>query len=313
LADHRSRVVVGAAASHSTLMNTNWAQVEGKPEAEAFRAALSGARDAVAAARPDVAVVVGSNHFRGLWLDLLPAFTLGVGDVIGSGEAGTPGGPLPGQPALGRHLLDELIVNGFDPAFSARLQIDHGITHAMQYLLAGLDLPVVPVIVNTFAAPLPTLRRCRAFGEALGRAIATAPGGLRVAVVASGGLSHALPWPADWAAPTTDDEAYMAEAWLEGRGRWADYDARRREIVLAAPPRINEDWDREVLAAWDAGRTAELVARYEGRVTAVAGNGGNEVRPWLIAAAACDDRPGETLCYSPMPEWLTGMGVGIIR
>ena len=307
-----AEIVVGAAASHSTLMNTHWEQVADNAGALAFRDACAEARDLIAAAKPEVAVVVGSNHFRGLWLDLLPTFTVGVGEVVGSGESGTPGGPLQSHPELGRHLVNELVVNGFDPAFSARLQIDHGITHAIQYLV-GLEVPVVPVIVNTFAAPLPTLARCRAFGQALGRAIGTFPGASRVAVLASGGLSHSLPWPADWAAPQTEDEAYMAEAWLDGRGNWASYDQRRRQIILAAEPRLNEVWDREVLDAWASGSMARLVDAYEGRVTVVAGNGGNELRSWLIAAAACGDVRGRTLCYSAMPEWLTGMGIAVIE
>lgn len=307
-----AEILVGAAASHSTLMNTHWDQVADNPRAVAFRDACTEAREVIAKAKPDVAVVVGSNHFRGLWLDLLPTFTIGVGDVVGSGESGTPGGPLKRYPELGRHLVNELVVNGFDPAFSARLQIDHGITHAIQYLL-GLEIPVVPVIVNTFAAPLPTLARCQAFGQALGAAIGTFPGAARVAVVASGGLSHSLPWPADWAAPQTDDEAFMAEAWLDGRGNWASYDQRRRQIILASQPRLNEAWDREVLAHWKAGTMASLVDTYEGRVTEVGGNGGNEVRSWLIAAAACGNQPGRSLCYSAMPEWLTGMGIAVIE
>ena len=43
-----------------------------------------------------------------------------------------------------------------------------------------------------------------------------------------------------------------------------------------------------------------------------AGNGGNEIRGWLVLAAACGDAPGETLAYSAMPEWKTGMGVAVI-
>ncbi len=73
-----SRIVLGVGASHSTLMNTHWDQVVHTERAEAFRDALGTARQRIADARPDVAVVVGSNHFRGFWLDLIPSFTMGV-------------------------------------------------------------------------------------------------------------------------------------------------------------------------------------------------------------------------------------------
>ena len=44
-----------------------------------------------------------------------------------------------------------------------------------------------------------------------------------------------------------------------------------------------------------------------------AGNGGQELRTWLLMAAALGFTPGKALAYSPMPEWLTGMGVALIE
>src|SRR5687768_5154152 len=115
-----ARIVLGVAASHSTLMNTHSDQVVHTDRAERFRDALTEARDAVAAARPDVAIVVGSNHFRGFWLDMIPAFTLGVGEVIGAGEAGTPKGPQRTAPAFANALAGALIDAGTEVALSAR-------------------------------------------------------------------------------------------------------------------------------------------------------------------------------------------------
>src|ERR1700743_700492 len=91
-----SEIVFGVGASHSTLMNTHWDQTVHIDRAERFRAALGEARDRLAAARPDTVVLIGSNHFRGFWLDLIPSFTLGVGECVASGESGTPKGPPAG-------------------------------------------------------------------------------------------------------------------------------------------------------------------------------------------------------------------------
>lgn len=306
-----STVVLGVGASHSTLMNTHWEEVEHLDRAERFRDALAEARDLVAGSEPDVAVVVGSNHFRGFWLDLLPAFTLGVGDVIASGESGTPEGPQPVDPPFARHLLESLVADEFDVALSARLQIDHGITHAIQYLLAGLDVSVVPIVVNVFAPPLPTLKRCAAFGDALRRAVEGDGEDKRVVVIGSGGLSHRLPWP-DWTKPETEDDEYLVEAFSAGREHWRDYEVRRREIVRSARADLNPEFDAEVLGLLAEGRFAEIV-RYEGRLAEVAGNGANEVRSWLIMAAACGHARGRTLAYEELPEWLTGMGVAVVE
>jgi 2,3-dihydroxyphenylpropionate 1,2-dioxygenase len=308
-----ARIVLGVGASHSTLMNTHWDQVVHTNRAERFLHALAEARESVAAARPDVAIVVGSNHFRGFWLDMIPAFTLAVGEVIGAGEAGTPKGPQRTLPEFAQALAGELTEGGTEVAISARLQIDHGQTHAIQYLLRDLDVPVVPLVVNVFAAPLPRLDRCMQLGRNIADAVEAIPEDLRVVVIASGGLSHQLPWPADWRDPQGDDEKFLVEAWLNGRGEWERYDKRRREIITAAQPTIFEDFDNAFLADLEAG-TLERYATYSSTdLEKAAGNGGQELRTWLTMASALGFAPGRRLAYSAMPEWLTGMGVAVIE
>ncbi|QUH02039.1 catechol 1,2-dioxygenase [Saccharopolyspora erythraea] len=307
-----ARIVLGVGASHSTLMNTHWDQVVHTDRAERFRDALATARDAVEAARPDIAIIVGSNHFRGFWLDMIPAFTLGVGEVIGAGEAGTPSGPQHSDPAFAQALAEELVERGTEVAISARLQIDHGQTHAIQYLLDGLDVPVVPLVVNVFAAPLPRADRSAELGRNLAAAVEALPEDHRVVVIASGGLSHQLPWPADWRAPEGADEEFLVEAWLNGRGEWERYDARRREIITAAQPVIFPEFDERFLADLERGLLEQYAGMSSDEIGKAAGNGGQELRTWLVMAAALGFAPGRSLAYSPMPEWLTGMGVAVI-
>lgn len=306
-----SRIVLGVAASHSTLMNTHWDATADQEGASRYRDALGHAREAVEAAAPDLVVVVGSNHFRGLWLDLMPAFTLGVGEVIAAGESGTPKGPLSTDPDAAQRIAQHLVDARFDIAFSGKMQVDHGISHAVQYLLPGTDAPVLPLIVNMFAPPLPRLDRCEALGRELAAAVAALAGDRRVAVIASGGLSHALPWP-DWRAPVSEDDAFMVEAFLDGRENWSDYDARRREIIVNAEARLNEDFDHEVLGWLERGELSSLLA-HQDDLADIAGNGAQELRSWLLVAAACGHAPGRALAYSPMREWLTGMGVAVIE
>ena len=311
-----ARIVLGVGASHTTLMNTHWDSLVHVDRAERFRDALGAARARIAQAAPDVVVVVGSNHFRGFVLDLMPAFTIGVGDCIAAGEAGTPSGPQKVDVALARHILGEMSAADFDLAFSAKLQVDHGITHGLQYLLNGLDLPIIPIIVNVFAPPLPSLRRCAAFGRALGAAIASFPEARRVAIVASGGLSHRLPWP-DWRAPEGEDEAYLVEAFVHGRENWREYEAGRRAIVVKAglskgADCISPDFDREFLGHVERGTLDELTGLSSDALHQRAGNGGQEIRSWIIADAALGHKPGHVLAYEEIPEWLTGMAVAVI-
>ena len=307
-----AKIVLGVGASHSTLMNTHWEETTHKAEAERFRDALHLTREKIAEANPDVVLILGSNHFRGFWLDLIPAFTLGVGECISSGESGTPKGPQQVDVDFARHLANELIEGGrFDLAYSARLQIDHGQSHAIQYLLDGIDVPIVPLVVNVFAPPLPTFKRCEEVAKALRDAIASYPADTRVVVIASGGLSHRLPWP-DWRDPHGEDEDFMVQAWLDGRENWSDYDVRRRQIIRAADAAITPEFDDRILDLFASGKASELAEFTTEQIEDEAGNGAQELRTWLMMAAMLDYIPGERLAYEAIPEWLTGMGVTVI-
>ncbi|MFI0445550.1 hypothetical protein [Actinomadura sp. 6N118] len=307
-----TEIVLGVGASHSTLMNTHWEETLHKDRAGRFRDALYAAREELAAARPDTVILVGSNHFRGFWLDLIPSFTIGVGECLASGESGTPKGPQPVDEPLARHIAGELVDGGrFDVAFSARLQIDHGQSHAIQYLLDGLGVEIVPLVVNVFAPPLPTLDRCERLGRAIREAVLAFPGDRRVAVIGSGGLSHRLPWP-DWRDPRGDDEEFLVGAWLDGRDNWRDYDARRRQIIRAAEAAINTGFDNEFLTLLEGGKAARITEYTTERLEEVAGNGAQELRTWLLMAALLDHVPGRRLAYESIPEWLTGMAVAVL-
>jgi 2,3-dihydroxyphenylpropionate 1,2-dioxygenase len=307
-----AKIVLGIGASHSTLMNTHWEETTHKAEAERFRDALYLSREKIAASNPDVVLILGSNHFRGFWLDLIPAFTLGVGECISSGESGTPKGPQRVDVEFARHLANELIEGGrFDLAYSARLQIDHGQSHAIQYLLDGIDVPIVPLVVNVFAPPLPTFKRCEEVAKALRDAVASYPADTRVVVIASGGLSHRLPWP-DWRDPHGEDEDFMVQAWLDGRENWSDYDVRRRQIIRAADAAITPEFDDRILDLFASGKASELAEFTTQQIEDEAGNGAQELRTWLMMAAMLDYVPGERLAYEAIPEWLTGMGVTIL-
>lgn len=307
-----AKIVLGIGASHSTLMNTHWEETTHKAEAERFRDALYLSREKIVASKPDVVLILGSNHFRGFWLDLIPAFTLGVGECISSGESGTPKGPQPVDVEFARHLANELIEGGrFDLAYSARLQIDHGQSHAIQYLLDGIDVPIVPLVVNVFAPPLPTFKRCEEVAKALRDAVASYPADTRVVVIASGGLSHRLPWP-DWRDPHGEDEDFMVQAWLDGRENWSDYDVRRRQIIRAADAAITPEFDDRILDLFASGKASELAEFTTEQIEDEAGNGAQELRTWLMMAAMLDYVPAERLAYEAIPEWLTGMGVTIL-
>ena len=304
-----ANIVFGAGASHTTLMNTQWDKVDHLSEAHDFRSALNIASKRLFSHAPDLAIIIGSNHFRGHWLDLMPSFAIGIDEIVSSGEHGTPVGPQKGAPEYALALANCLVESNFDFCFSTRFTIDHGISHAIQYLTKENGLPIIPVMVNCFAPPLPSLQRCLDLGRALAIGIRALPEHLNVAIIASGGLSHQLPFP-DWRRPSSDNDKFLVESWRDGRGDWELYEKRRRSIIVNAPPQLNEDFDRAFLNALSTGQTKQWARKTnEDDLVATAGNGANELRSWLIMHAALSFTQGETLAYSPMPDWLTGMGV----
>jgi hypothetical protein len=163
-------VVVGVLASHTTLMNTKWDEVDHLERAHAFRDALGAARRAIETSGAEVAVIVGPNHFRGFWLDLMPTFTVGVGEVSGAGEHGTPKGPPPdGSRARPVHLLATAVPARVRPGVlrPARGRPRH---HPRRAVGRAPGMPIVPVVVNCLAPPLARLDRCVEFGSVIGDA-----------------------------------------------------------------------------------------------------------------------------------------------
>jgi catalytic LigB subunit of aromatic ring-opening dioxygenase len=102
----------------------------------------------------------------------------------------------PGHAPFALHLIGSLLEQRFDVAAMKKVAgPERGIGHAFGVVEAQLmgeeKAPLVPVYVNDYWPPnqLPP-PRCFELGLALRRAIEAFPRDLRVAVVASGGLSH---------------------------------------------------------------------------------------------------------------------------
>jgi hypothetical protein len=165
-------------------------------------------------AAPDVAIVVGNDQREIFEEDLTPAITLYRGERIenvpstpeersrmGSGIAIAEEGHCPpegatydGAPALASHLIRSVTKDEFDLAQASSLG-GRGIPHAYGFvyrrLLRDAPPPSVPVILNVgYPDNRPTLRRCLSLGRALGRAVSAWEGPERVALIASGGLTH---------------------------------------------------------------------------------------------------------------------------
>ena len=106
----------------------------------------------------------------------------------------------PAEASLGEHLIESLIEEEFDVARSNKLPegqrngtIGHAFYFVYRRLMNNEVIPNVPILVNTYYPPnVPSPSRSYRFGQALRRAIESWDSDKRVAVIASGGLSHTV-------------------------------------------------------------------------------------------------------------------------
>ena len=96
---------------------------------------------------------------------------------------------------LAWHLVRSLTDQEFDVARCSEISAVKTIGHAFSFLHRRLwpdcPVPIVPLMLNTYFPPnQPTPRRCFRLGQAVRAAVEAWDEPLRVAVIASGGLSH---------------------------------------------------------------------------------------------------------------------------
>ena len=161
-------------------------------------------------AKPDCAIVLGNDHLETFFLSSVPTFAILSGERSHAEYAGHTY-DLPIHQGLAEDLLDKLMAAGFDLAYSQDAVLGHAFAAVYEWVIGGRPIPVVPIFVNAYLPPLPTARRCEALGKAIAKVIANRPE--RVAIIASGGMSH---FPGTWKYPKPAfDFDYWAIAQME--------------------------------------------------------------------------------------------------
>ena len=153
--------------------------------------------------KPDVAIVIGSDHLETFFLSAVPTFAIVAGKTAQASFAGRDY-ELPTHP-LAEELLDKLVDAGFDMTYSQDAVMGHSFAAVYEWVIEGRSIPVVPLFVNTYLPPLPRARRCEALGRAIREIVEKGPE--RVAIIASGGMSH---YPGTWKYP---QPAYDFDWW----------------------------------------------------------------------------------------------------
>jgi protocatechuate 4,5-dioxygenase beta chain len=271
-----AQVVAAMAMTHSPGL-TGWFDRAPEDQRRQARRALGEMRDRLRAARPDVIVLVSNDHLLNWPINNTPEYTVGIGaEHVGPADwydewLALEKYRIPGHPAFARYLVNEGARRRLAFAYLRDMQFDDGVSVPMHYLNPEGDIALVPVTMNCTVPPIPTPERAYQVGTTLREMVHAYPGALRVAVLATGGLSHEPGGPRYfWV-----DEEF--DRWFLDLLRKGDHETLVRECTL------------ERMEAAGSGGTAELLA-------------------WMVALAFTTG-PAEVLAYMPALAWRSGTGM----
>jgi protocatechuate 4,5-dioxygenase beta chain len=271
-----AQIVAAMAMTHAPGL-TGWFDRGREDHQQFVLRATAEMRRRLEAARPDVLVMVSNDHLLNWPLENTPEYTVGIGEEhVGPADwfdewLAMEQYRVPGHPGLARWLVNEGARRGLMLAHLRQMQFDDGISVPVHYLNPDGRFRLVPVTMNCTVPPLPTPARAYQVGTLLREALRAYPGPERIAVIATGGLSHEPGGPRYfWV-----DEAF--DRWFLGMLEKGDHAALLRECTL------------ERMEAAGSGGTAELNA-------------------WILALA-CTTGPAEVLGYVPAVAWRTGTGM----
>lgn len=168
----------------------------------------------IAAANPDILLVTADCHFQ--------SFATGA-TVVGTGATHTGSMAffkrpdldltVQGDPAYAHAIVDAVRAEGLEVEESTRVDLDHGLIVPLRQLLPRPDIPVVPIITQPARGFSPF--GSRAFGEVLRTVVES--DGRRVAMLATGGLSHWLD-PGKFGGVDTEFDTYVLDMLRAGKG-----------------------------------------------------------------------------------------------
>ncbi len=194
-----AKIIAGVGTSHVPAIGV--AMDEGKTQEPYWKSLFDGygpVRKWLAEVKPDVVILCYNDHCAALPPDTIPTFALGVGDEFQPADEGWGPRPVPvvkGDPDLAWHLVESLVLDGFDLTIMHQLQVDHGLTVPLSITCGQpkeWPFKVIPIEVNVVLYPQPTGARCHALGRAIRKAVESYGKDQKVVIFGTGGMSHQI-------------------------------------------------------------------------------------------------------------------------
>jgi protocatechuate 4,5-dioxygenase beta chain len=155
----------------------------------------------IAAAKPDVVVLVYNDHASAFSLEIIPTFAIGCAERFAPADEGWGPRPVPvveGHPEFAAHIAQSVIQQDFDLTIVNKMDVDHGLTVPLSLMFgqpAAWPCRVIPIAVNVVQFPPPSGNRCYELGKAIRRAVDCYDPDLNVQVWGTGGMSHQIQGP----------------------------------------------------------------------------------------------------------------------
>src|ERR1700692_4889936 len=179
-----SSVIGGAMLPHAPQFFT-MPDTEDKTNVEQVRTVAAEIGRRLRALQPDLWIIFSNDHAEQFFHQAAPPFTIHVGGEDSGEFAGRRfHWKIPSE--ISFELVRALYRQNFDPAFSSTARIDYAIGIPLTHI--GHTGPVLPIYVNAYLPPQPTMERCYSFGQAIARTVTAM--GLKTVILSSGGMSH---------------------------------------------------------------------------------------------------------------------------
>jgi aromatic ring-opening dioxygenase catalytic subunit (LigB family) len=256
-----SQIVAAMASVHSPLM-TMAPHMADQPTWQRIHQGFETLKKTLTDNKVDTIVVISDEHFNALDPRRYPSFgvvtsTTAVGPV--ENWLGMPSNSIKINCAsdLAEAVMSEGMQQGFDLTRLGEVGLDHGFLTCLNFLTPKWDLSYLWLIQNCVLPPYPSLKRCYDFGRMVGQAIRKADASRRVAILGTGGLSHAVGTP-DMGRVTPD------------------FDKKFLDLLCANNPAMCNFSNAELDAI---------------------GNGTHEIRNWIAVAGAVEGAKGQVVMY----------------
>jgi protocatechuate 4,5-dioxygenase beta chain len=155
----------------------------------------------IAAAKPDVVLLVYNDHASAFSLEIIPTFAIGCAERFAPADEGWGPRPVPvveGHPEFAAHIAQSVIQQDFDLTIVNKMDVDHGLTVPLSLMFgtpAAWPCRVIPIAVNVVQYPPPSGNRCYQLGKAIRRAVDCYDPELNVQIWGTGGMSHQIQGP----------------------------------------------------------------------------------------------------------------------